>query len=151
MANLVKKLFSDQDLHTISSAIGEVEKTTSGEIRVDIRQRRTRKEKKLSLEHIAQKEFHHLGMTKTKHHTGVLIFLLLEDREFHILADEGIHSKVNSDTWQKIADSMSAKFAKGEFKEGVIEGVRSVGKVLATHFPRTPDDINELPDEVRVA
>ena len=40
MKNLVKQLFSKEDLAALAAAIGEAEKTTAGEIRVSIRQRR---------------------------------------------------------------------------------------------------------------
>jgi hypothetical protein len=40
MKNLVKHMFATEDLAAIASAVGEAEKTTAGEIRVSIRQRR---------------------------------------------------------------------------------------------------------------
>ncbi len=40
MKKSVKKFFPQEDLQAIADAIGEAEKTTLGEIRVDIRQRR---------------------------------------------------------------------------------------------------------------
>ncbi len=32
--------------------------------------------------------------------------------------------------------------------EGMAEAVRQIGLVLAEHFPRSADDVNELPDRV---
>ena len=85
MKNLVKKLFTKEDLAAIAAAISEAEKTTAGEIRVSIRQKRRWRERKLSIEEMARREFHDLGMTKTKDHTGILIFLLMIERKFFIL------------------------------------------------------------------
>jgi len=150
MKNLVKQLFSKEDLSSIATAIGEAEKTTAGEIRVSIRQRRKWREKKNTLEQIARQEFHLLGMTKTKDRTGILIFLLLEDKKFFILADEGIHSKVEDGTWTAIADKMSAHFAQKNFQLGILHGVHSVGTELSKFFPRKSDDTNELPNDVHV-
>jgi uncharacterized membrane protein len=150
VGNLVKTLLTQQDLKEIADAIVKAEHLTSGEIRVEIRQRRSRRERSMSIEELARRQFHHLGMTQTKERNGVLLFLLLEDRELHILGDEGIHSKAGPETWQQIADGMISWFSKRKFREGLIEAVHEVGDLLAQHFPRRPDDTNELANEVRI-
>jgi uncharacterized membrane protein len=150
MRNLVKKLFTKEDLAAIATAIGEAEKTTAGEIRVSIRQKRRRRERKLTVEEMARCEFQELGMTKTKDRTGVLLFLLIEERKFFILADEGIHTKVEKDTWTKIASEMSSHFSQNNFRHGMIFGVQAVGKVLSQFFSRKANDTNELPNDVHV-
>lgn len=146
----VKKIFSQEDLKAIADAIGEAEKNTSGEIRVSIRQKRGWRERKTPLEHLAQKEFYTLGMTKTKDRTGILIFLLLQDRRFYIFADEGIHAKVEEGTWETVAKEMSDHFSQQKFRDGVIHGVRSVGTILEKYFPPKPGDRDELPNDVVV-
>jgi uncharacterized membrane protein len=151
MANLIKKLLTKEDLAAIVAAIGKVEKNTSGEIRVSIRQKRRWREKKLNIEDIARREFHFLKMNKTKERTGVLIFLLLEDKKFYILADEGIHSKVEEGKWSKVAAEISAHFSQKNFKNGIIKGVEMVGEELSRHLPRKSGDKNELSNEVRVS
>lgn len=151
MANLVKKFLSKQDLKDVADAIAESEKHTSGEIRVGIRQKRSRKERSHSVEQLARREFVHLGMMRTEQRTGVLIFILLEAREFFILADEHINQKVQAGTWQSIAEAMSASFAKNEFRQGLLTAVRSVGGQLSMHFPVLPGDTNELSNEVSVS
>jgi uncharacterized membrane protein len=150
MKNLVKTLFTKENLAVIASAIGEAEKTTAGEIRVSIRQKRQWREKKLSIEEMARHEFHNLGMTKTKDQTGVLIFLLMDERKFFVLADKGIHTKVEELTWTRIAEEMSSHFTKKNFLEGVLYGIQAVSKVLSQFFPRKTNDKNELPNDVHV-
>ena len=150
MKNLVKQMFTKEDLVAIASAIGEAEKTAAGEIRVSIRQKRKWRERKRTIEEIARQEFHLLGMTKTKDRTGILIFLLLEDKRFFILADNGIHTKVEDGTWDKIAKEMSNHFSQKNFRIGIVHGVHSVGMELSKFFPRKADDTNELPNEVHV-
>jgi uncharacterized membrane protein len=151
MGNLVKKMFVDEDLKAIASAIGEAEQTTIGEIRVSIRQKRKWTERTLTLEALARKEFQHLGMMHTKQRTGVLIFLLLSDKQFHIFADEGIHGRVETGTWEKIAKQISEHFSQKNFRHGIVHGVKEVGAVLAQHFPTTANDKNELSNEVHVS
>jgi uncharacterized membrane protein len=150
MKNLVKHMFTKEDLAAVASAIGEAEKTTAGEIRVSIRQKRKWREKKRTIEELARLEFSGLGMTKTKDRTGILIFLLLEDKKFYILADDGIHAKVVDGTWDKIAKEMSDHFSQKNFRSGIIHGVTSVGMELTKFFPRKSDDTNELPNDVQV-
>ena len=150
MKNLVKKMFTKEDLAEIALAITTAEKTTAGEIRVSIRQKRKWREKKRSIEEMARQEFHALGMTKTKDRTGIMIFLLLEDKKIFILADEGIHTKVKDGTWSAIANEMSDHFAAKNFRRGIIHGVTSVGAELSKMFPRKLDNTNELPNDVRM-
>ena len=150
MAEHIKQLLSSEDLEAISSAIGETEHSTSGEIRVSIREKRSRKEHEMNIEKLARKEFEDLGMTSTRDRTGVLLFFLVETRQFYILADDGINSKVQDGTWQLIADIMSDHFSKQNFREGIIQGVQAIGKALSQHFPRKPDDTDEITNQVRV-
>jgi uncharacterized membrane protein len=46
---------------------------------------------------------------------------------------------------------MAAKFAKKEFRQGLLDAIRSVGEHLAKHFPAKPGDKNELSDEVDIS
>lgn len=150
MTTHVKKFLPESELHAIARFIDEQERATSGQIQVSIRQRRSRKERGLSIEELARKEFHALGMAKTAERTGVLIFLLLEDKKFHIFADEGIHARVGEGTWQTIADEMARHFSEKKFHDGIKHGIRAVGAELSRHFPRKPGDKNDLPNTVHV-
>jgi uncharacterized membrane protein len=146
----IRQFLSDNDLETIANLIGQVEKQTIGEIRVSIRQRKHFRERRLSLHELALKDFRKLGMEKTKQKTGVLIFLLISEKKFHIIADEGIHQKVSDGTWEKVAEMMSAHFRRGHFCEGICEGIEQVGEILSRHYPIQPGDTNELPNQVNI-
>ena len=143
-----KKYLSEDELKSLSAVIAEAEKTTSGEIRVALRHRRSWKERSLSLHELALQEFRRLGMEKTHGRTGVLIMLLLSERKFQIIADEGIHKKVEDGTWDQIAGRMSAQFKAGRFADGITDAIREVGGVLSLHFPRKNDDRDELSNQI---
>jgi putative membrane protein len=143
-----KKYLSKEDLQAIASAIGEAEKATSGEIRVVVRHRRHWGEGRMSLHEIALKEFHKLGMDRTRDGTGVLILVLFSKRQFHIIADRGINTKVADGTWDAIAGQMTTYFKKGDYGTGICKAVVEAGKILAANFPRKDDDTNELPNDV---
>ena len=145
---IAKKYLSKEDLQFLSEKIAEAEKKTSGEILVVIRHRRHWKERKLSLHDLALQEFHKLGMHNTKGRTGVLVLMLMSEQKFQIIADEGIHSKVEDGTWDAIAEAMSTHFKRRNFRDGIAEAIAAVGERLAKHFPREKDDKDELPDGI---
>ncbi|MGA8263538.1 MAG: TPM domain-containing protein [Ignavibacteriaceae bacterium] len=147
---LIYHFVNDDELLRISSKIKEMEKTTAGEICVSIKEKRSLLEKRKSLREMAEKEFFKLGVANTRDKTGILIFLLLEDRKFYILADSGINVKVTQETWDKIKNEIQQKFSNGEFCKGLIFGVEEVGKILSTHFPIKADDTNELSNRITV-
>jgi uncharacterized membrane protein len=151
VANHVKNFLTRRDLDAVAAAIKDAETRTSGEIRVAVRQRRAKKEQGLSVEQLARREFVHLGMRKTEDRTGILIFILLEAKEFFILADEHINQKVASQSWETVAGGMAARFAKKEFLPGLLDAVRLVGDHLAEHFPIKPGDKNELSNKVDIS
>lgn len=107
-------------------------------------------EKKKSIRELAEEDFFRLGIDKTKDKTGILIFILLEGRQFYILADSGINEKVSETVWHKIKDEMQSMFIRGEFSKGILFGIDEVGKILSEHFPLKPGDINEISDRVRI-
>jgi uncharacterized membrane protein len=147
---LIYHFVNDDELLRISSKIKEMEKNTAGEICVSIKEKRSLLEKRKSLREMAEKEFFKLGVANTRDKTGILIFLLLEDRKFYILADSGINVKVTQETWDKIKNEIQQKFSNGEFCKGLIFGVEEVGKILSTHFPIKADDTNELSNRITV-
>lgn len=90
--------------------------------------------------------FSHLRIWDTAHNNGVLIYLLLADRDVEIVADRGIDAKVSGEGWEKICRAMEAEFASGQFERGVIAGIEAVSRELARHFPPQGPHANELPD-----
>ena len=150
MWNVSKRLLSPEDLIAIRDAIAYAESRTAGEIRVSVRERRLRKERRHSVEDLAQREFHALGMEKTQGRTGVLIFVLLSERTLRVVADQGIHQHVSNDVWQTIVDRIIAHFRTGGYRNGLIEGIRGIGEVLATYVPPASGNVNELPNDVIV-
>jgi uncharacterized membrane protein len=148
--HFIEQVLSGEDRDAISKAIHGAERQTSGEIKVVVREHRHLHERRLALEKLALKEFHRLRLSKTKDRTGILFFLLLDERKFHIVADEGIHRKVADGTWEQVAQSMSSEFRGGKFREGIVRGVEHVGQILSEAFPRKADDKNEISDRVVV-
>lgn len=149
--NFVHKILSEIELEKISEEIRNQEQETSGELRVSIKHKRGFFDRKRSIRELAIREFHRLGMNNTRDKSGILFFLLLNDREFYILPDEGITSKLPQAFWDELAKKTEQYFKEKNFFEGIIYTLKECGKVLAEHFPRKPDDINELSDNVEIS
>lgn len=80
--------------------------------------------------------------------TGVLLYLSLDEHRAELIADSAIHSKVSADVWGEAMAALVAAVKDGRPGDGMAEAVRQIGVVLAEHFPRAEDDVNELPDRL---
>jgi uncharacterized membrane protein len=144
----VRRIFPPQVLATIERAIKAGEATHSGQVRFVVEgaldgaplfRDQPARERALDL-------FAKLRIWDTAHNNGVLIYLLLADRDFEIIADRGIDAKVGAAGWEKICKAMETDFRAGNFAGGVIKGIDAVSRHLAAHFPRHGAGPNELPD-----
>ncbi|MFN8165471.1 MAG: TPM domain-containing protein [Bacteroidia bacterium] len=135
--------FSEEDRKKILRAIAEAENQTSGEIRLFVENKCDD-----SVLDRAAFVFGQLEMQKTKDRNGVLFYVAFDSRQFAILGDAGIHAKVKDDFWNDIKNRMAEHFKKGEFVEGLSEGIRQSGEALRKHFPHQRNDRNELPDDI---
>ena len=135
--------FSQFDSDRIVREIATAEAKTSAEIRVHVTRRVPE-----DLEERALRRFHLLGMTKTAERNGVLVYIAPRAHKFRILGDVAIHEKAGDEFWKAVAAAMEEHFRKGEFTEGAVEAVRTIGERLAVHFPRRADDRDELPNTI---
>ncbi len=135
-----KRFFTDDEKKRITETIQEAEKETSGEICVHLDSKG-----KGDVSDRAKLAFQKLGLTKTKHRNGILIYLSLSDQTFAIIGDEGIHARVGEEFWKEAASKMQHAFARGDFAGGVTQVIHWLGEHLKKHFPRKTDDTNELP------
>ena len=145
----IRRAFPRSSLEAIEKAIGEEEKRHLGELQFAVEPSlpfgallagTTARERAIDW-------FARLRVWDTEHNSGVLIYLLLADRRVEIVADRGIHSKVGTAAWEAICGEMQQEFARGQFERGVVLGLRATGDLLATHFPLSGEDPNELPDK----
>ena len=91
--------------------------------------------------------FSQLRIWDTEHNNGVLVYLLLADRDVEIVADRGIHSKVGSREWENICRRMETCFKQADYEGGVVGGIQAVTQKLIKHFPASGAGRNELPDK----
>jgi len=144
----VRRAFPSRTLDAIERAIRETEAKHNGQIRFAV-------EAALDLTPLlagqtaqqrALEVFSKLRVWDTEHNNGVLIYLLLADRDVEIVADRGVHAKLGKEIWETICREMEAAFRDGKFETGVLAGIHSVGQHLARHYPHVGEKMNELPD-----
>jgi uncharacterized membrane protein len=128
----------------IIETIRKAESKTSGEIRVLIQRGNLKSDPLIT----AQRKFHRLGMHKTRERNAVLILVVPRAHKFAVIGDKAIHEKCGDEFWQGIVERMRKHFQNERFSDAMVEAVNEIGNVLARDFPKTPEDTNELPDEV---
>ena len=140
--------FPPRVLERIEQAIKKGEATHSGQVRFVVEGAldgaplfRGQPARERALDIFAQ-----LRIWDTAHNNGVLIYLLLADRNVEIIADRGIDAKVGAAGWESICRQMEAEFRAANFERGAIKGIEAVSRQLAKHFSSAGGGPNELPD-----
>lgn len=143
------RAFPDTVLRRIEATIAAGERLHCGQVRfvVESALPLARVAKALSPRERALEVFGLMRVWDTEDNAGVLVYVLLADRDVEIVADRGIHRKVGAPEWEDVCRAMEAAFRDGRFAEGAEAGVGRVNALLTQHFPRGPGDAaNELPD-----
>lgn len=141
-----RMLFPKIVLGDIEKAIKHSEHQHGGEIRFAVENALTLGQvwRGISARQRAIEVFSNLRVWDTEENSGVLIYLLLADREVHIVADRGITRCVAQAEWDAIAETMQKEFLSGDFLRGSLQGIERITMLLATHFPSGADNPNEL-------
>ena len=143
----VRRLFPPPVLDRIERAIKAGEATHSGQVRFVVEgaldgaplfRNQPARERALDV-------FSHLRIWDTAHNNGVLIYLLLADRDVEIVADRGIHRHVGEASWQAICRDMETACAAGDYEAGVLRGIAAISAELARAFPKGEGG-DELPN-----
>jgi putative membrane protein len=99
---------------------------------------------------VALEQFAIRGIARKKDRSGILIFVSLAEHYARIVADEGIAARVPQSEWQGAVDALVAHCSSGRIADGFISAIGTCGAVLSTHFPRTAESRDELPDRIYV-
>lgn len=150
----VRRAFPPEALGRIEAAVDTSEQLHSGEIRVaiegalepgEIARGKTPRERALEV-------FAALGVWDTHANNGVLIYVLLADRDVEIVADRGFNDRVSAEQWSAVCEDMEREFLAGRHAEAVVAGVERVGQMIGAYYPQRPGerDEDELPDRPAV-
>jgi len=145
---LARQRFPERALDAIEAAIRACEAEHSGEVCFAVEASLDAGElwRGVTARERAVETFAELRVWDTAANNGVLIFVLLADRDVEIVADRGAAAAIAPEAWEAVCRAMEQHFSDGRFQEGCVAGVRAVGALLAQHFPPAPADRNELRD-----
>lgn len=144
----VRRALPADSLSRIEAGIREAEAGHSGEIRfaveaalpwAELAREQSARERAIDI-------FSKLRVWDTEHNNGVLIYLLLADRDVEIIADRGVNARVAQEEWEKICREMEIHFRRGDFEAGLLAGISAVAAHLRKHYPKGVEDSNEIPD-----
>jgi putative membrane protein len=80
--------------------------------------------------------------------TGILIYLSMAEHRAEIVGDEAITAVTTPETWGEAMAALIKDVKDGRPGDGIVAAVGLIGEVLATHFPKTSEDSNEIPDKL---
>lgn len=139
------EFFTTEEKQQIINGLREVEKQTSGEVRVYIESRC----RFMDAIDRASEIFFQLKMDMTEKRNAVLIYLAMHDQQLAVFGDDGIHKAVGKEFWETEMQKMIAHFRHHDFVNGICEIINDIGKALQKHFPYDGStDKNELPDDI---
>ncbi len=132
--------FPPSSLAAIEAAIGAAERSHQGQIRFVIETAlppgnilHGQAPRARALELFAQ-----LGVWDTEYNNGVLLYVLMADRQAEIVADRGFRGRIEPREWEAVCRLMEQHFRAGDYARGALAGIESVAGLLARHFPVRP-------------
>ena len=144
------RAFPADTLAAIEQAIAAAERRHGGQIRFavegalevgELLRGRTARERAVEV-------FSSLRVWDTEANNGVLLYLLLADRDVEIVADRGYNGRVSPAQWEEACRAMERSLAAGRFEEGIVAGVGRIAELAARHFPpraAPPDELDNRP------
>lgn len=145
----VSKMLGGGASQAITEAVRDAERGHTGQIRVVIEgtpgvahvvRGRTARDRAIDL-------FAAEGVWDTNHNNGVLLYLMIAERDAEIVADRGLNAKVTAEQWHAICTDLEREVRASGFTHAVCSAVSSIGRLLREHFPAEGAP-NELPDDV---
>jgi uncharacterized membrane protein len=135
----------EEDLDAVTRAIALAEASTSAEIRVHLDHRCAGDPMARAIA-----VFERLGMHRTEGRNGVLVYAAVADKKLAVIGDLEIHARVGEAYWQQVVNGMTRHLAGERPGDGFVHAIGELGSVLSRHFPRRPDDREELSNRVSV-
>jgi putative membrane protein len=87
----------------------------------------------------------------TSQRTGIMIFISFFEREVIVMADTGISKVVDQKEWDNLVRIIIEHTRKGKITDGIVLAIKRCGEILLEKgFAISPDDVNELKDDLRL-
>jgi putative membrane protein len=87
----------------------------------------------------------------TRERTGILLYVSLFEHRVEVVGDTGINQRVTVDDWADVIARVQMGVKNGKLTEGIVEALQMCGELLEkSGLTIRPDDVNELPDRLRI-
>jgi putative membrane protein len=96
----------------------------------------------------ARAAFFDLGISRTSGRSGILVYVSLFERRCVVLNDIGLDPALLEPGWQSARGELERTVKRRDLP-AFHRALESLGPVLGLPYPRSEDDVNELPDEVQ--
>jgi uncharacterized membrane protein len=147
-----RRYLPEAALDRVKERVVEAERAHDGEIRVAV-------EASLDLPTLlrgvtarerAVEVFSRLRVWDTEANNGVLLYVLLADRDVEIVADRGVARLVLPSEWEQICHEMEGLFREGKHEAALLLGTGRIGEILTRVYPEEEKQANQLPDRPAV-
>lgn len=128
--------FTDEDLVKMITMLRDDENYFTGEIKIVIRIKRPWFRFWKNGNYAARSEFMRQSMENSEGTTGVMLYFLLSEREFHILPTEYLSSLVPPEKWEKIRDDIIDEFRLGRYAKGALSAIRQTTEIMMQYSPK---------------
>jgi uncharacterized membrane protein len=140
-------------LDAIEAAVAASEARHRGEIRFAIEAALDVRAlwRKLAPRERALEAFSELRVWDTRERNGVLIYVLLADRDLEIVADRGFEGRVEAAEWEGVCRAVERAFAQRRWRDGALLAIEGVTALAVREFPRTnAPDVDEQPNRPQI-
>ena len=87
----------------------------------------------------------------TRLRTGIMIFISFFEHEVIVMADKGISKEVDQNEWDAVVRTIIENVKKDRVIDGIEKAILRCGEILLEKgFVISPDDVNELKDDLRM-
>jgi uncharacterized membrane protein len=147
----LRRLLSPVDAATITEAVSAAERTTSAQIKVVIEasldlspllRGQTARERALEVFGVER-------VWDTAANNGILLYILVSERDAEIVVDRGFNGAVAPDEWLELCSGLTSEIKTQGFVSAVLHGIERISAMATRVFPST-DHVNELSDDVRI-
>lgn len=94
--------------------------------------------------------FHVHGIPQTADRSGILIFVAASDGLVEVVADDTVNAALGCAAWGQVCAAIVVRAGEDRLADGLLEGVRLAGDLLAGPLPPQPGDTDELDNRVIV-
>jgi putative membrane protein len=107
-------------------------------------------ERRERVESAARSLFVEKSIHRTRHRTGLLLYVSLLEKDAAVVADLGLEALTFTQAWMEEVEAIIAAVRGGASGEEVAASLGGLAALLASAVARPADDVDEIPDEVWV-